>query len=105
MLINNLATSLASSGGVTETGELIADDRGDDHGGQIKPSNQPTFLTVNSLLIKVHQTDPGSKKHNFQMFYLFIYLFCKFQTVFAPGCSPGKHLLSCYHGDANVAYV
>lgn len=30
---------------------------------------------------------------------------CKIQTVFAPGCFPGKHLLSYYHKDVNVADV
>lgn len=30
---------------------------------------------------------------------------CKIQTVFAPGCFPGKHLLSYYHEDVNVADV
>lgn len=30
---------------------------------------------------------------------------CKFQTVFTPSCFPGKHLLSYYHEDANVADV
>lgn len=30
---------------------------------------------------------------------------CKSQTVFAPSCFPGKHLLSYYHNGANFADV
>lgn len=30
---------------------------------------------------------------------------CKIQTVFTPDCFPGKHLLSYYHEDVNVADV
>lgn len=35
----------------------------------------------------------------------FIFPYCKFQTVFTPSCFPRKHLLSYYHGRANVADV